>query len=120
VTRKQQRSADSLEERLEVQRLRQEEFNHRLKKPNGDNALIGRLERQVDTMLAEAAGDPSRITPQLNQEIEHLDEQIEMLWLNAMKDASGGRPASSDQGGMWPPDTEYYRNPDWLEGEVAK
>jgi hypothetical protein len=56
-------------------------------------SVIQRLERQIDSLLSEAARDPSRTTPSLNREIERLDDQIDMLRFNAMKDTSGGSPS---------------------------
>jgi hypothetical protein len=166
----QQRAADSLEERLEVQRVLQEvstigtaEGIHVLPEDDpyayltpkefagvtghgkvdgmetgilpGDDAyaysdlsefasVIERLERQIDSMLAEAARDPSKNSPLFNREIQRLDDQIDMIRLNAMKNAPPGRPLSGDQGQVRPdrsfPDTEYYLDPDWREPEAAE
>jgi hypothetical protein len=40
---------------------------------------IKHLESQIASLLADAARDPSRNTPQLNREIERLDYQIDRL-----------------------------------------
>ena len=98
---------------------------------------IERLERRVASLLAEAARDPAKNTPQLNREIERLDAQIDMLRLNSMQETLGNGPSSRDQGQVVPgrpylgteypldsawqpfgsllPDTEYYRDPDYNE-----
>jgi hypothetical protein len=54
------------------------------------------VEQQIDRMLAEAERDPSKNTPLFNREIERLDYQIDILRLNAMKDAPVGRPSSNE------------------------
>jgi hypothetical protein len=54
---------------------------------------IKHLESQIASLLADAARDPSRNTPQLNREIERLDNAIDMLRLNAMQD----RPSYEQQ-----------------------
>jgi hypothetical protein len=74
---------------------------------------ITHLESQIAILLADAARDPSRNTPQLNREIERLDSQIDMLRLNAMQNQSADRPLSSEASGTWPPDTKYYLDPDY-------
>jgi hypothetical protein len=51
---------------------------------NRYDLVVKRLESQVNTLLADAARDPSRIKPSLNREIERLDYQIDMLRLAAM------------------------------------
>jgi hypothetical protein len=56
-------------------------------------SVIERLERQLDSLLADAARDPSGITPSLSREIERLDTQIDIMRFNAMKDTSGGSPS---------------------------
>jgi rhodanese-related sulfurtransferase len=156
-------------------------------RPLSNSQAIERLEEQIDTLLADAARDPSRNTPSLDRQIERLDDQIDMLRLNAMRDPSVGKsssseqgkalrpssnsraielmeeqlsmmlfnaakagkplsnreidrleeqidlmraaeaqgrsgysPSSSEQSGTWPPDTEYYLDSDWREGQVAK
>ena len=53
---------------------------------------ITHLESQIASLLADAARDPSRNTPQLSREIERLDNQIDMLRLSAMPDTSRVRP----------------------------
>src|ERR687896_2433929 len=53
---------------------------------------ITHLENQIASLLADAARDPSRNTPQLSREIERLDNQIDMLRLSAMPDTSRVRP----------------------------
>jgi hypothetical protein len=130
---------------------------------------ITHLESRIASLLADAARDPARNTPQLNREIERLDYEIDALRLSAMRDTSGVRPlwnlrsierleeqisiivlnraqagkplsnkeierlyaqidrmlaaeaqdrsgyspSSSEQSGTWPPDTEYYLDPDY-------
>ena len=61
------------------------------------DVAIERLERQINSMFADAARDPSKNTPSLNREIERLDYQIDMLRLNAMRDTSMVRPLSNSQ-----------------------
>jgi rhodanese-related sulfurtransferase len=68
-------------------------------RPNHSAFLIERLERQIDSLLADAARDPSRNTRLLNREIDRLDYQIDMLRLNAMRDPSVGESSSSEQSG---------------------
>jgi hypothetical protein len=63
---------------------------------------IKHLESQIAILLADAARDPSRNTPQLKREIERLDNQIDMLRLNAMQNQSADRPLSSEASGTWP------------------
>jgi hypothetical protein len=58
---------------------------------------IKHLESQIASLLADAARDPSRNTPQLNREIERLDNEIDMLRLNAMQNQSADGPLSSEQ-----------------------
>jgi quercetin dioxygenase-like cupin family protein len=87
---------------------------------NRYDLVIERLENQIDSMLADAALDPSRNTPLLNREIERLDYQIDMLRLHAMQNQSADRPLSSEPSGTWPPDTKYYLDPDYREHQVAK
>jgi rhodanese-related sulfurtransferase len=92
--------------------LEEQGFNH-------EAFLIERLEHQIDSILADASRNPTRVTPQLNREIERLDDQIEMIRLNARKGVSVGRPLSGDQSPVRfdspYPDTPYYLDPDWRE-----
>src|SRR5918992_1290296 len=53
---------------------------------------ITHLESQIASLLADAARDPSRNTPQLNREIERLDNKIDVLRLNAMHNQPAARP----------------------------
>jgi hypothetical protein len=64
---------------------------------------IKHLESQIASLLADAARDPSRNTPQLNREIERLDNEIDMLRLNAMQNQPAGRPEQNmlDRGFDW-------------------
>jgi hypothetical protein len=55
---------------------------------------ITHLESRIASLLADAARDPSRNTPQLNREIERLDYQIDMLRLNAMQNQSAEQRAA--------------------------
>jgi hypothetical protein len=65
---------------------------------SNENPKITHLESQIASLLADAAREPSRNTPQLNREIERLDYQIDMLRLNAMRDPSVGKSSSQEQG----------------------
>jgi hypothetical protein len=56
------------------------------------DTTIKHLESQIASLLADAARDPSRNTPQLNREIERLDHAIDTIRLSAMPDTSGVRP----------------------------
>jgi hypothetical protein len=90
-----QRAADSLQERLDIQQAQKDMYNyHRgVSRPSYEepraaerhDVAIERLERQIDRLLTDAAQDPSRNTPSLNREIERLDKEIDMLRLNAMQ-----------------------------------
>jgi hypothetical protein len=67
---------------------------------------ITHLESRIASLLADAARDPSRNTPQLNREIERLDYQIDMLRLNAMQNQSAEQRAAE----------RHQENLDILEG----
>jgi hypothetical protein len=65
---------------------------------------IKHLESQIASLLADAARDPSRNTPQLNRKIERLDYQIDMMGLYARRNNSVDRlpssyPVACDVGG---------------------
>ncbi|HZA25061.1 MAG TPA: hypothetical protein VFA32_21110 [Dehalococcoidia bacterium] len=62
---------------------------------NRYDLVIERLENQIDSMLAEAALDPSRNTPSLSREIERLDYQIDMIELHTRRNNSVGRLPSN-------------------------
>src|SRR5919106_1975413 len=49
---------------------------------------ITHLESRIASLLADAARDPARNTPQLNREIERLDYEIAALRLSGMRDTS--------------------------------
>jgi hypothetical protein len=82
-----------------------------------DPRSIERLEEQISIIVQNAAQAGK---PLSNQEIERLYAQIDRMLAAEAQDRSGYSPSSSEQSGTWPPDTEYYRNPDWREGQVAK
>jgi hypothetical protein len=87
--------------------------------PSIEKSNIERLERQIDRLLAEADRDPSKNTQFLDQEIQRLEDTIEIIRLSARQNSSVGGPISSEPGGTWPPDTEYYLDPDYRERQTG-
>lgn len=78
---------------------------------------IERLEEQISIMLFNAAQAGK---PLSNKEIERLDAQMDLMLAAEAQNRSGYSPSSSEKIGTWPPDTEYYRNPDWREGHTVE
>jgi hypothetical protein len=78
---------------------------------------IERLEEKISIIVQNAA---QASKPLSNKEIERLYTQIDLMLAAKELDRSGYSPSSSEQIGTWPPDTEYYRNPDYREYEVTK
>jgi hypothetical protein len=73
---------------------------------------IERLEEQISIIVLNRAQAGK---PLSNKEIESLYAQIDRMLAAEAQDRSGYSPSSSEQSGTWPPDTEYYRNPDYSE-----
>jgi hypothetical protein len=71
---------------------------------------IERLEEQISIIVQNAAQAGK---PLSNQEIERLYAQTDLRLAAETQDRSGYSPSSSEQSGTWPPDTEYYLDPDY-------
>jgi hypothetical protein len=78
---------------------------------------IERLEEQISIIVQNAAQAGK---PLSNQEIERLYAQIELRLAAEAQDRSGYSPSSSEQSGTWPPDTEYYLDPDYRERQTGR
>jgi quercetin dioxygenase-like cupin family protein len=63
---------------------------------NRYDSVVERLEQKITSLLAEATENPTANMPRLSREIGRLDDQIDMLRLAAMGDASVARLTSSE------------------------
>ncbi len=92
ITEASQASAYWGVQRAEAEEMAYDELSKNFIGIPSPGTKITHLESQIASLLADAARDPSRNTPQLNREIERLDHQIDMLRLNAMQNQPAGRP----------------------------